>query len=199
VSLKRSYSLIAPFYDLVLSGALAGVRRRALARLPTQTAQRILINGIGTGLDLPWLPQVHHYVGLDLTRAMLLRARPRDGRLDLALVQGDSLALPFADASFDHAVLHLILAIVPDPARALAETARILKPGGRVYVMDKFLRRGQWAPMRRALSPLAARIVTKLNVVFEDIAEATPALSVMRDEPLLAGGWFRGIELVKRA
>ena len=199
MSLKRSYSLIAPFYDLVLSGPLAGVRRRALARLPTQPGQRVLINGIGTGLDLAWLPDAHHYVGLDLTHGMLARALPRRGTLDLALVQGDSQALPFADASFDLAVLHLILAIVPDPVRALAETARVLKPGGRVFVMDKFLRRGQFAPVRRALSPLAARIVTKLNVVFEDIADATPALTVMRDEPLLARGWFRGIELVKRA
>jgi ubiquinone/menaquinone biosynthesis C-methylase UbiE len=199
VSLKRSYSIIAPFYDFALSGPLAAVRRRALAHLPVSPLQNILINGIGTGLDLPWLPVNHRYTGLDLTRAMLERARPRSGALDVALVQGDSLALPFGDGSFDAVLLHLILAIVPDPARALRESARVLKPGGRVFVMDKFLRRGQFAPLRRALSPLTARIATRLDVVFEDIAATTPALAIVRDEPLLARGWFRGIELVKRA
>ena len=114
-------------------------------------------------------------------------------------MQGDSLALPFADGCFDIVLLHLILAIVPDPARALRETARVLKPGGRVFVMDKFLRRDQFAPLRRAFSPLAARIATRLDVVFEDVAAAVPALEVTRDEPLFARGWFRSIELAKRA
>ena len=199
MSLKRSYSLIAPFYDLALRGALDAVRRRSLAHLPAAPRLEILVNGIGTGLDLPLLPPAHRYVGLDLTAAMLARARPRAGALDLALVQGDSLALPFAGARFDVALLHLILAIVPDPGRALAETARVLKPGGRVLIVDKFLRRGQRAPLRRLLSPLAARIATRLDVVFEEISAAVPALAVVRDEPLLAGGWFRAIELVKRS
>jgi ubiquinone/menaquinone biosynthesis C-methylase UbiE len=199
VTLKRSYSIIAPFYDLAISAPLAAARRCALAHLPQQPALRVLINGIGTGLDLPWLPAAHHYVGLDLTRAMLERAQPRVGSLDIALVQGDSLALPFADGSFDAALLHLILAIVPDPARALRETARVLKPGGSVFVMDKFLRRGQRALLRRLLSPLAARIATRLDVVFEDVVAAVPELTVTRDEPLLARGWFRSIELVKPA
>lgn len=199
MSLKRSYSIIAPLYDLAISAPLAAARRRALAHLPQQPALQVLINGIGTGLDLPWLPAAHRYSGLDLTRAMLERAAPRIGALDVSLVQGDSLALPFADGSFDAVVLHLILAIVPDPALALRETARVLKPGGRVFVMDKFLRRGQRAPLRRLLSPLAARIATHLDVVFEDVAAAVPALTVTRDEPLLARGWFRSIELVRRA
>ena len=198
MSLKFSYSIIAPFYDLAISAALAGARRRALARLPQQPAQQILINGIGTGLDLPFLPGAHRYTGLDLTRAMLVRARPRLGNLDIALVQGDSQNLPFADGSFDIALLHLILAIVPDPARALRETARVLRPGGRVLVMDKFLRRGQRALLRKALSPLVARIATRLDVVFEDVAAKSPELEITRDEPLLAGGWFRSIEMVKR-
>lgn len=197
MSLRSSYSWLAPVYDLVVTGALAGARGRSIARLPVAGGLDIFINGIGTGLDLPLLPAAHRYAGLDLTRAMLERARPRRRGLELELVEGDSQRLPFRDASFDAALLHLILAIVPDPVAALRETARVLKPGGRVLVLDKFLRAGQPAPLRRLLSPLAARIATHLDVVFEDVLSAVPGLVLVSDAPALARGWFRSIELVK--
>ncbi len=199
MSLKTSYTLLAPLYDLVVGPPLRGVRQASLARLPRHGGLSVLINGIGTGLDLPWLPSAHHYVGLDLTRAMLERARLRRGQLTLELVQGDSQWLPFCSNIFDVALLHLILAIVPDPIAALRETARVLKPGGCVLLFDKFLRPGQRAPLRRALSPLAARIATRLDVVFEEVLAAVAGLKLVSDEPALARGWFRSIELMKSA
>jgi len=60
-------------------------------------------------------------------------------------VEGDGLALPFAGSCFDYAVLHLILAVVSDPAQALRETARVLRHGGVVLILDKFLREGERA------------------------------------------------------
>jgi ubiquinone/menaquinone biosynthesis C-methylase UbiE len=110
-------------------------------------------------------------------------------------VQGDSLALPFRDASFDHAVLHLILAVVPEPAQALAETVRVVRRGGCILIFDKFLARRKRAPLRRLLSPLAARIATRLDVVLDDLLERVPGVDLVRDQPSLAGGWFRLIEL----
>ncbi|MBI4190182.1 MAG: methyltransferase domain-containing protein [Betaproteobacteria bacterium] len=199
MDLKRSYTLIAPLYDLLVAAPLAGARKRSLARLPQHGALDVFINGIGTGLDLPLPPPTHRYVGLDLTRAMLERVQPRRGGLDLATVQGDSQRLPFRNNSFDIALLHLILAIVPDPVATLRETARVLKPGGRVLVLDKFLRVGQAAPLRRAFSPWVARIATRLDVVFEEVLAAAGELELVSDERALARGWFRSIELRKRA
>lgn len=196
-NLKLSYTLLAPLYDLVVGPPLQHARRRSIERLPQHGSLNVLINGIGTGLDLPLLPPAHHYVGLDLTSAMLERARPRRGQLALHLVQGDSQHLPFRSGSFDIALLHLILAIVAEPALALRETARVLKPGGRVLLLDKFLRAGQSAPLRRALNPLAARIATRLDVVFEEVLAAVGELKVANDVPALARGWFRSIELIK--
>ena len=195
-NLKLSYTLLSPFYDLAIGPALNAARRRSLSALPGDGGA-VLVNGIGSGLDLPLLPSGHRYVGLDLTRAMLARCLPRAAGHEFSAVQGDSLALPFGDASFDHAVLHLILAIVPDAGKALAETARVLRPGGTILVLDKFLRRGQRAPLRHLLSPLAGRIATKLDVVFEDALARVPDLRVVSDEPAAAGGWFRVIRLVK--
>lgn len=197
MSLKHSYALIAPFYDAALAAATRAQRVRSLTALPHEPA-RILLNGVGTGLDLPHLPRQHRYTGLDLTHAMLRRALPRATGLDFCCVQGDAQGLPFADGSFDHAILHLILAVVPDPAACLAETARVLTPGGSVLIFDKFLQPRQRAPLRRLINPLLRRVATRLDVVFEEVLRETPQLVLESDQPALASGWFRLIRLKRR-
>jgi ubiquinone/menaquinone biosynthesis C-methylase UbiE len=196
LGLHHSYRLFAPVYDFAIRRASAGARIASLARLPADAGARVLVAGVGTGLDVPHLPPGNRYVGLDLTAAMLARVPRRD---DLALVRGDAMRLPFADGSFDYAVLHLIVAVVPQPGRCLAEAARVLKPGGRTFVLDKFLRPGERAPLRRALNAVSRHVATRLDVVFEEALAAVPGLAVESDEPVLAGGWFRSIALVKRA
>ncbi len=198
MSLKHSYTFIAPFYDAAVGAAFRDARRHSLGHLPAEPG-RVLLTGVGTGLDLPYLPSQHHYVGLDLTHAMLRRALPRVGGMDFQPVQGDAQRLPFADASFDAAVLHLILAVVPDPPRCLAEIARVVRPGGTVLVFDKFLRPGQNAPLRRLANFFMRRIATRLDVVFEDTLAHAPQLQVEHDRTALAGGWFRHIRLTRQA
>lgn len=197
-SLKHSYALIAPFYDAFLTAATRAARGRSLAALVAMPPGKVLIAGIGTGLDIPHLPPRHHYVGMDLTRAMLNRALRRIADDRVRLVQGDVRRLPFPDAHFDAVVLHLILAVVPEPGLCLAEAARVLKPGGRVLVFDKFLKPGERALWKRAVNPLVRHVATRLDIVFEEVLAAVPALERHRDEPALAGGWFRLIELGKR-
>ena len=144
------------------------------------------------------LPELHRYIALDFNAAMLSRARPRGLGLRIEWVLGDSMALPFYDAHFDHVVLHLILAVVPQPAQCLSEAARVLKPGGTIIILDKFLRPNKLAPLRRALNPLSRRIATRMDVVFEEVLREAPQLQKVGDVPLLAGGWFRGIVLQKK-
>lgn len=195
--LRLSYSLIAPFYDLVIERPMREARRRSLAALTTGESQQVLISGVGTGLDMPLLPAAHRYTALDFNAAMLARARPRAGQLQVDFVLGDSMALPFPDAHFDCVVLHLITAVVPEPQRCLSEAARVLKPGGRIVLFDKFLQPGRPAPLRRLLTPLSRRIATRMDVVFEEILQGVPDLAVVSDVPLMAGGWFRAIVLRK--
>jgi phosphatidylethanolamine/phosphatidyl-N-methylethanolamine N-methyltransferase len=196
--LRFSYRLFAPVYDLAVRRAFARARARSLARLQGRDRGDVLVAGIGTGLDLPLLPPLHRYVGIDLTRAMLARAVRRRGDLQICFVEGDVQSLPFADVSFDSALLHLILAVVPQPGRLLQEIARVLRPGARVLLFDKFLRPGERAWLRRAINPLSRRVATRTDVVFEEVLAEVPALSLIGDEPALAGGWFRLIELQKK-
>jgi phosphatidylethanolamine/phosphatidyl-N-methylethanolamine N-methyltransferase len=198
MSLERSYTLLAPFYDLVVSArAFDRARHASLRPLDACGASDVLLSGIGTGLDLPHLPLTHRYVALDLTRAMLTRAVRRASGLDIAWIQGNSEALPFSDGVFDHVVLHLIVAVVPHPERALAEAARVTKTGGTLLLFDKFLPRGSRAAFRRMLNPIASRIATRTDVVLEDVLDFVPRLRVLSDDPAFARGWFRLVRLQK--
>lgn len=197
MSLRHSYTLIAPIYDAFVAAATLGMRRASLAALSGEE-ERILLLGVGTGLDLPLLPASTWAAGLDLTPAMLRRARRRiPAGAPVHLQRGDAMNLPYRDAAFDAVVMHLILAVVPEPPRLLAEAARVTRPGGRLLVLDKFLRRGQKAPLRRWLTPLSGRLATRMDVVFEDLLDARPELRIEADRPALAGGWFRQLELRK--
>jgi phosphatidylethanolamine/phosphatidyl-N-methylethanolamine N-methyltransferase len=196
--LERSYTLLAPLYDLVVSArAFDRARQASLTSLHASGASDVLLSGVGTGLDLPHLPLTHRYVALDLTRAMLTRALRRASDLNISWIQGDSEALPFPDNLFDYVVLHLIVAVVPHPEHALAEAARVTKSGGTLLVFDKFLPRGSRATLRRMLNPIMSRIATRTDVVFEDVLDTVPRLRVLRDEPAFARGWFRLITLQK--
>jgi ubiquinone/menaquinone biosynthesis C-methylase UbiE len=199
VKLSTSYRWIAPFYDAVVAAPLRSARRASLAAIPAAGRLQILFSGVGTGLDLRHVPPCHRYVATDLVEAMLLRARPQSQGLDCALVQADSTQLPLAAEAFDLVVLHLIVAVVDQPAAVLAEAARVTRSGGTLLVLDKFLAPGRSAPLRRLLSPLAGRVATRLDVVFEDVLARVPELSVASDQPALAGGWFRRIVLRKNA
>ncbi len=197
MGLQFSYTIFAPIYDLLLERASRGVRQRSLQRLDIQTNQQILINGIGSGLDIPWLPSGPDYHGIDITRAMLKKAQQRSAS-QLALYQGDAMKLPFASSQFDTIIMHLILAVVPRPSDALKEASRTLKPGGKILLLDKFLTLGKPAPLRRLVSPIMGQIATRLDVVFEEILAECPSLQLIDDQPALLGGWFRLITLQKR-
>lgn len=195
--LRLSYSLFAPLYDFLVERPMREARMQSLGFLPIAECKRVLVSGVGTGLDLPLLPALHRYTALDFNAAMLARAKPRGKNLEVDFVLGDSMALPFSDAQFDHVVLHLIVAVVPDPERCLSEAARVLKPGGSIILFDKFLHPQQRAPMRRLFNVITHRFATRMDVVFEEVLRAAPELKVECNVPMLANGWFRGIVLRK--
>jgi ubiquinone/menaquinone biosynthesis C-methylase UbiE len=115
----------------------------------------------------------------------------------LVVMDGHRLAVP--DGSFDGVVLHLILAVIPDPVRCLREVGRVLRPGGRVVVFDKFVRARRPPLALRALNVVVRVLFTDMTRRFEDILERSGAdLVVVRDEPAFAGGLYR-LLLLRRA
>jgi ArsR family transcriptional regulator len=94
--------------------------------------------GCGTGqVTAAIAPFVARVIAVDGSAAMLQAARKRLHRADhVDLRRGELEALPIDDARLDAATLMLVLHHVPDPARALSDVARVLKPGGRLLVVD---------------------------------------------------------------
>lgn len=199
MSLRTSYTLLAPIYDGIVAQATKSFRQLSLNTLaPASTSQKILLAGVGSGLDLPELPPGPAYVGIDLTPAMLRRAQRRNSKdINAALHCGDVHRLPYANESFDTVVMHLILAVVPQPDKALQEAVRVLKPGGHLHIVDKFLRPGELALIRRLLNHVVRHIATRTDVVFEPLHAQQPQLQLLRDQPLDPTGWFRFIRLQK--
>lgn len=179
-------------------GAVTAARRRSLDLLALAPEEDLLIAGCGTGLDLPLIPAGVRITGFDLSPRMVERARRRAETLglDARLEVGDAMRLPYPDASFDAVLLHLILAIVPDPRACLNEVARMLRPGGRVAVLDKFVPGDACRPglVRRALNVPSRLLFTDLTRCLEPLVADSPFV-IRHQEPSLLGGQFRIAQL----
>ena len=184
------YTLMAPVYDRV--AGFRPQRRRSIELLAPQSGERILVDGCGTGADLAFLPPDVQVVATDLTPAMVERTRRRAqalGRTVDARVM-DAQALELADGSFDAVVLHLILAVVPDPVAAIREAARVLRPGGRAVVFDKWVPDEGDASFARRAANLVSRIVaTEITRKLGPLVAAA-GLRVEHREPADRAGFF---------
>ncbi|EMD25617.1 class I SAM-dependent methyltransferase [Amycolatopsis azurea] len=103
-----------------------------------QATGEVLEVAVGTGLNLPLYPDGVTLTGIDLSDGMLAIARDRAERLGhpVTLKQADAHDLPFEADSFDTVVCTLGLCAIPDDGKALREMARVLRPGGRLILLD---------------------------------------------------------------
>ncbi|MCA1559936.1 MAG: methyltransferase domain-containing protein [Acidobacteria bacterium] len=110
----------------------------------------------------------------------------------------DTRDLAFADASFDAVILHLILAVMPQPEHGLREAARVLRRGDRIGVFDKFARDDERVSVgRRLLNFVAKPLFSDMNRRFGPLLPGT-GLAIEHDEPTAFGGMYRIITLQKR-
>jgi ubiquinone/menaquinone biosynthesis C-methylase UbiE len=197
---RLRYTVWAPAYDAVVGAAgFNTARQRSIDRLRLASGDRVLIVGAGTGLDLDLLPPNVHVTAIDVTPAMLQHLERRAavmGRSVTARIM-DARQLAFPDSSFDAVVMHLILAVMPEPERGLREAVRVLKPCGRIAVFDKFLRDEERASLkRRLLNAIAKPLFSDLNRRFGPLIAGT-RLVVEHDHAVAFGGTYRVVTLVK--
>ncbi len=135
------YARLTPLYDVVFGATLQEGRRRAMAHLNPSPGESVLEVGVGTGVHLRQYPASCRVTAIDLSMAMLERAR---GRIDgaqhpaMSFAQMDATRLAFADASFDAVYAPHVVNVVPDPLAMGRELVRVCRPGGRVVLLNHF-------------------------------------------------------------
>lgn len=196
---RLRYTVWAPVYDAIIAGAsFDAARRLSIDRLGLASGDRVLVVGAGTGLDLEFLPSHVDVTAIDVTPAMLKHLERRAagaGRSVSARIM-DARQLAFPDASFDAVIMHLILAVMPEPERGVMEAVRVLKPGGRIAAFDKFLGDQEHPTLkRRLLNSLAKPLFSDLNRRLGPLMAATP-LVITHDQPVAFGGAYRVVTLM---
>ena len=195
---KIRYTLYTPGYDL-LGRLLNESRKKSIDSLEIRPDDKVLIVGAGTGLDLEFISADCDITATDITPSMINKLRNRNSRLKRrvrSLVM-DGQSLKFRENSFDFVILHLILAVIPDPSKCLQEAERVLRKGGQIAVFDKFVAKGkQVSRIRRSANLLTNFLSSDITRDFESILECTQ-LKVISDEKADFDGIFRLIKLVK--
>lgn len=192
------YHRYARLYDRMFRPYTHKGRRRAIELLDLQPGEKLLIPGVGTGLDLPLLPKEVQVDGIDISPEMLRQAQFKPAPTRTSLHTMDAQALDFPDATFDAVLLNLILSVVPDGNAAFREAWRVLRSGGRLAVFDKFLpESGRLTAGRRLLGRILSAIGTDPNRRFGDIIFGVSEVILEKDEPVLLNGQYRAILLKK--
>lgn len=135
---RRHYDRRAEDYDrliALLERVLIGAGREWVC---SRALGEVLEIGVGTGRNLYFYPTEVHLTGVELSPKMLeiARRRARESGIEADLRVGDAQHLPFPDASFDTVVATLALCTIPDEHRAVIEAARVLRPGGRLLLLE---------------------------------------------------------------
>jgi phosphatidylethanolamine/phosphatidyl-N-methylethanolamine N-methyltransferase len=156
------YARLAPVYDLLYGLTLAPGRRHAMARLAPAPGESILEIGVGTGLSAVRYPRDCRVAAIDISAAMLERARARLKRRRLAhvsLCRMDASRLAFRDAQFDAIYAPYVMNIVSDPVAVAREMLRVSKPTGRIVLLNHFEHgNGSSQPVNRLLGRVVSRI-----------------------------------------
>ncbi|MGO2240615.1 MAG: class I SAM-dependent methyltransferase [Halomonas sp.] len=198
---RLRYTAYAPFYDAVANRAFRKPRRIALGQVDWEPSMRVLMVGAGTGLDLPFLPHDIELHATDLAPAMVKRTAQRAETLrrDVECRVMNAEALGYPDEHFDVVIMHLIIAVMPNPQQGLSEAHRVLKTGGQLCVMDKFQPDSQPSgAARRLLNQLTSAIATDITRQAQPLL-TTAGFSIRHDESVLMNGAFRALLAIKPA
>jgi len=163
---RRRYDRASTFYDWqVWPMELLGMRRFRRHVLERVSGPRLLEVGVGTGVNLPDYPTGLEVDAIDLSPRMLERARRRPSvQARVHLHEMDVQTLAFEDASFNTVVATCVFCSVPDPIIGLKEVRRVLRPDGRVVLLEHVRPGGRrLAALFDRLDPLVSRAGPHIN------------------------------------
>jgi len=187
----RTHRIYAALYDRQLRPLEHGWLGQCRAALLGHLTGQVLEVGAGTGTNLAYYQHASKVVACEpdpAMRARLARKLPA-ARVPVELCDAPAEALPLADQSFDVVVSMLVLCTVADPAVALAELYRVLRPGGHLVFLEHVRARGRLASWQDRLTPLHARFTAGCHPNRDSLAAIAAAgftigpLEVFEPEP----------------
>jgi phosphatidylethanolamine/phosphatidyl-N-methylethanolamine N-methyltransferase len=197
----KIYDRVGGLYDASLGFWSREVRQQAAEALELRENERLLIVGVGTGMELEHLPAWVRGVGVDLSPGMLEGARRRRAELgmsDMELRVMDARTLHFPDDSFDAVYLPLILTVVEEGARVFAEAARVAAPGGRLVVADRFWPEGRSRPtVVCAASWILGHFAMRFDRRLSEIRSGAPSLEIEDYKRVAPGAFFHLVRFRK--
>lgn len=156
---KPRYDDVAQYYERVMSPfqrwGLIKLRQETISQLP---AGRILEIGAGTGLNFVHYPHDAHGVAGEFSHEMLKIASTKAKPAGVQLLQNRAEDLPFKNHSFDAAFATLVFCSVEQPAQALAELRRVVRPGGTVLLLEHVRPHGVLGPLFDLLNVFTTRL-----------------------------------------
>jgi phosphatidylethanolamine/phosphatidyl-N-methylethanolamine N-methyltransferase len=193
----EAYGRWAPVYDIVF-GPVFRHGRRAAVRAAEVVGGRILEVGVGTGLSLSDYGKATRVVGIDISEAMLDKARKRVEAEGLTQVEAlevmDAEHLSVPDSSFDVVVAQYVVTAIPNPERALDEFVRVVRPGGEIILTTRIgAETGLRGMVEKWLMPLTTRLGFRTEFAwsrYEHWAEGCKAVRLLERRALPPLGHF---------
>lgn len=172
------YKQLAPAYEVLFPLVIRNHIRSSIKSLNIPAGSKVLEVGIGTGVSMPVYPKHAKVTGIDLSEPMLDVAHKRIERegwdhFDLRAMNAEQLDFP--DESFDFVTAFHVVTVVSKPQKMMAEISRVLKPGGRLLIINHFRSRRKWiANMVDRADSVTRHLGWRTNLECQSIVENLP-------------------------
>lgn len=163
---SRLYSQFIPAYEAFWPLVIRRRIFKSIEMLQIPPGAKVLEVGIGTGISMPAYPRHAEVTGIDLSEEMLAEAQrkiSREGWNHIRVMPMNAEHLEFPDQSFDFVTAFHVVSVVSNPRAMMAEISRVLRPGGRVLIVNHF----------RSENPLIANMVDKADPVTQHLGWRT--------------------------
>ncbi len=194
---SQLWDFYAPIYDFITTAFLKTARinyiQEAIQISPPETEiNNILIIGGGTGQEIHLIDQNIPITIIDYSKTMIkILVRKAKNHNNITIHRMNAQKLDFNNNTYHRIIMPLILAVCEDPIKALQEAERVLSPGGRLIVFDKFLHKNKNPSLiRKSLNVLTNLLATNINIDFHHLIQHTH-LTIIKEIPAFWGGLFK--------
>ncbi|WP_028393309.1 class I SAM-dependent methyltransferase [Bacillus cihuensis] len=195
------YKWWAPVYDYVFNtGLFLRARKEIFDVVSPEQGSKVLVIGVGTGADLPYLLNKGYKItAIDYSTDMLKQSKKKFADPSITFREMDAQQLLFENETFDFIVANLTLTVVPDAKKTIKEMVRVLKKNGRFLVFDKFVPKNKKMSIgQKVLRPIIKVIGTDIGLDFYEVYKIVEnACEIIEDKHVMMKGLYRKI-LVKR-